>query len=238
MTKRQLIDEIVAMNQTAEPSFLARFDDAELSEYLTHLNRSRMPRLTGDARKYEKYFLNCPTIGSESPAKRTVRTNTPMESPSPISVTPDDHEEGILPEERRALTSIQTEAEQETTIEEPHASIHEVEPLFEEESAPADENRPVKTEISRPVCRENTVFEAEEVIEASEEDSGEIAEEPLEEYEIDMDESFETSEETAVVEEPSHSEETAPAAVSGWNANVRNDSPFAARKDEPESWLF
>lgn len=44
MTKRQLIDQILSLNETAEPGFLAQFQDRELDEYLAHLTRARMPR--------------------------------------------------------------------------------------------------------------------------------------------------------------------------------------------------
>lgn len=64
MTKRQLIDEIVSLNSTAEPGFLAKFDDGELDEYLRHLQRARTPRLSGDPRRYDRYFVNCPTISA------------------------------------------------------------------------------------------------------------------------------------------------------------------------------
>ena len=56
MTKRQLIDEILERNTTADVEFLARFDDSELDDYLTNLRRLQTPRLTGDASRYEKYF--------------------------------------------------------------------------------------------------------------------------------------------------------------------------------------
>ena len=36
MTKRQLIDDIRKINTTAEPHFLAQFDDAALKQYLEH----------------------------------------------------------------------------------------------------------------------------------------------------------------------------------------------------------
>ena len=63
MTKRQLIDEIVGINRTAEPRFLARFDDEELGQYLDHLRRAQTPRLSGDPHRYDKYFRNLPTVG-------------------------------------------------------------------------------------------------------------------------------------------------------------------------------
>jgi hypothetical protein len=57
MTKRQLIDEILERNSTADPGFLARFDDEDLDDYLTNLRRLQAPRLSGNAERYEKYFV-------------------------------------------------------------------------------------------------------------------------------------------------------------------------------------
>lgn len=37
MSKRQLIDDIRQYNTTAQPQFLAQFDDAALKQYLEHL---------------------------------------------------------------------------------------------------------------------------------------------------------------------------------------------------------
>jgi len=67
MTKRQLIDEIVTINQSAEPGFLANFDDSDLDEYLRHLRLAQRPHLSGDACRYDRYFKNCPTV----PASRS-----------------------------------------------------------------------------------------------------------------------------------------------------------------------
>lgn len=44
MTKRQLIDEIRSLNVTAEPGFLASFGEADLTEYLQHLQTARQRR--------------------------------------------------------------------------------------------------------------------------------------------------------------------------------------------------
>lgn len=62
MTKRQLIDEIVTLNQTAEPAFLAKFDPGELDEYLRHLRLAGTPRMRRGMGRYRKYFDNCPRI--------------------------------------------------------------------------------------------------------------------------------------------------------------------------------
>ncbi|HNX27419.1 MAG TPA: hypothetical protein PKK48_08440 [Phycisphaerae bacterium] len=57
MTKRQMIDEIMELNQSAQPEFLAMFDDEELDEYLSHLQWLTSPvQMTGDTSQYDKYF--------------------------------------------------------------------------------------------------------------------------------------------------------------------------------------
>ncbi len=40
MTKRQMIDEIMDLNPTAEPEFLAQFDGPDLREYLGKLRKA------------------------------------------------------------------------------------------------------------------------------------------------------------------------------------------------------
>ena len=56
MTKRQLIEEIITINHTAQPEFLARFEDTDLDQYLQHLRVLSKPRLSGDPNRYDKYF--------------------------------------------------------------------------------------------------------------------------------------------------------------------------------------
>ena len=67
MTKRQLVDEIVSINQSAKPGFLAKFDDVELDEYLQHLLLAQSPRLTGDPHRYDHYFAGCPAVAAAAP---------------------------------------------------------------------------------------------------------------------------------------------------------------------------
>ena len=45
MTKRQLIDDIRRYNTTAQPQFLAQFDDEALQQYLEHLEQARKKHL-------------------------------------------------------------------------------------------------------------------------------------------------------------------------------------------------
>lgn len=73
MTKRELIDQIVSENQTAEPGFLAQFSDEQLQEYLAHLKWLRQPRLSGNPSRFDHYFHNCPTVPA-APGTRPWRT--------------------------------------------------------------------------------------------------------------------------------------------------------------------
>ena len=45
MNKRQLIDGIRQLNQTAQPEFLAQFDEDALGQYLRHLASAQEKRL-------------------------------------------------------------------------------------------------------------------------------------------------------------------------------------------------
>ena len=45
MNKRQLIDAVRQLNQTAQPEFLAQFDDDALRQYLDHLQSAFDKRL-------------------------------------------------------------------------------------------------------------------------------------------------------------------------------------------------
>jgi hypothetical protein len=75
MTKRQIIDEIMVFNRSAEPEFLSRFSDEELSEYLEHLRVLRIPRLQGDPRRYDRYFQNCPPQRSRPAGSPEIRSD-------------------------------------------------------------------------------------------------------------------------------------------------------------------
>lgn len=59
MNKRQLIDDIRRFNTTAEPQFLAQFDEAALQQYLNHLEgaRKKHVRVAGWARRNVKLRL-------------------------------------------------------------------------------------------------------------------------------------------------------------------------------------
>ncbi|MFW6155275.1 MAG: hypothetical protein ACOC95_08665 [Planctomycetota bacterium] len=79
MTKRQLIDEILLLNRSAKPDFLAQFDPEELEAYLRHLQLARSPRLSATHGQYARYFENVPTITAGAPA-----------APQPSAVSTDE----------------------------------------------------------------------------------------------------------------------------------------------------
>ena len=56
MNKRQLIDDIRKHNATAQPQFLAQFDEAALRQYLEHLESAKLarPKVRGWARRQSK----------------------------------------------------------------------------------------------------------------------------------------------------------------------------------------
>jgi hypothetical protein len=45
MSKRQLIDDIRRYNNTAQPTFLAQFEEPALKQYLEHLESARLKHL-------------------------------------------------------------------------------------------------------------------------------------------------------------------------------------------------
>lgn len=59
MNKRQLIDDIRKYNETAQPDFLAQFDEDALRQYLSHLEaaRNKQVRTMGWVRRGPKLRL-------------------------------------------------------------------------------------------------------------------------------------------------------------------------------------
>ena len=94
MTKRQLIDQIITVNRSAQPGFLARFDDEDLRDYLDHLMAVRQPRLAGETHRYEKYFT------APQAATATAVLEAP-EQEDQDDLRPDDADE--TPSQRDAL---------------------------------------------------------------------------------------------------------------------------------------
>jgi len=84
MTKRQLIDEIIALNRSARPGFLAQFDDGQLRVYLQHLRVVQIPRVQRDPRRYERYFVGLEPAGAAGTAESdTAVVTAPAASDAP-----------------------------------------------------------------------------------------------------------------------------------------------------------
>lgn len=89
MTKRQIIDEIITINQSAKPEFLAEFEDTELDRYLEHLQVIGTPRLSGDPHRFDKYFEDLPTI----PAPQRTEAVAVLEDDDLPDLIPEDFPE-------------------------------------------------------------------------------------------------------------------------------------------------
>ncbi len=97
MTKRQLIDQIIEENTTADPGFLAMFEPAELGAYLSHLRQARLPRLAGDPHRFDHYFENAPKIHWQPAERMSVAAAEPDDLPADTGGDPEDQpaDEGL-----------------------------------------------------------------------------------------------------------------------------------------------
>lgn len=77
MTKRQLIDQILQVNSTADPGFLARFEPDELDAYLRHLREARLPRLAGDPHRFDHYFRDAAKVAYQPLSEQAVAVAEP-----------------------------------------------------------------------------------------------------------------------------------------------------------------
>ena len=142
MTKRELIDKIIAVNKSASPSFLARFDDVQLDEYLAHLRILETPRLSGSAQRYEKYFQNCPTIHAPRPLWRT--DSTPVEE-----ITTDDFD-GAEEEFQDELAEELADGLVDDFIEEPVGPAEREQLYADSEDVEHDEGQELPAETGLP----------------------------------------------------------------------------------------
>jgi hypothetical protein len=234
MTKRELIDKIISINPSASATFLARFDDVELDEYLAHLRVLETPRLSGHPERYEKYFRNCPTIPNSRPKWRTDSERIEeiaadgLDGPEALEALeimdePDDVEEppeepadelaqepgdlSVSPAERQQLFADPVEPEPPEE-DDPEPDLPEELPeelLIGDE---ADEPEPAVAETPQPAA------DAED--DAEDADEADLAEAPAEE-----------------LPQPARS------AVARATAGKRNAKrPSADSQEDAESWLY
>ena len=91
MTKRQLIDQIVARNHSAHPGFLAQFEDYDLKDYLDHLCSVQQSCLIGNPHRYDKYFQT-----SSNVATMPVRTDQVQQDwTQPYEDIENDHDDEV-----------------------------------------------------------------------------------------------------------------------------------------------
>ncbi len=101
MTKRELIDQILTENPTAEPAFLAQFSDEQLRDYLAHLKQIKQPRLSGNPSRFDRYFRHSPPVSppiaparwrredDDSKPSPSERSDLSVHSPPPAGFKPD-----------------------------------------------------------------------------------------------------------------------------------------------------
>ena len=117
MTKRELINQILTENQTAEPAFLAQFSDEQLRDYLSHLQGAGQPKMSGNAARFERYFRNCPKA-PVPPSERRWRSD----GDSPTASAPeglDPPAPAVLPSAFRARQHLPLQPPMPAVVEEP-----------------------------------------------------------------------------------------------------------------------
>ena len=78
MTKRQLIDQIMELNRSAQPGFLSQFSDGQLGQYLGKLRQVFPPPRP---RRPRRRTIQVPIVG---------RTPRPCPQPAPVPVAAED----------------------------------------------------------------------------------------------------------------------------------------------------
>jgi len=115
MTKRDLINEIRIINRSAQPEFLASFNEDDLVEYLEHLKIMSLPIITGDSSRYQKYF--------ETPQK--VKVNTGVQTDTPRLMNKSQWRQALL--ELQTVVSVDEEMRKINNCTEPIADNIQVE---------------------------------------------------------------------------------------------------------------
>jgi hypothetical protein len=209
MTKRQVIDEIVAINSSAPPAFLARFSEAELEAYLRHLQLARTPRRAGSWRQYGTYFQESPP----APVRNV--------QPQYVHEPPADADAATAPSATENADPYEPAEPAPQVREEPHPRpVRPVQtPLF---------RQPVKEE--EPLAALTDDDPPEDDVPAAELDDCDAVPEPQDPPETD---------DVAEPDETPHEQqpEEELAAVTG-QADSTGDSSFNQGKEESETVLF
>jgi hypothetical protein len=212
MTKRQVIDEIVAINNSAPPAFLARFSEAELEAYLRHLHLARTPRLSGSWRQYGAYSQESPPAPVRNVQPQYVH-EPPAEADAATAPAATENADAYEPAEP-ADPAPQVKEEPQTRPAQPVQT-----PLF---------RQPVKED--EPLAALTDDDPPEDDIPAAEPDDCDAVPEPQEPPEAD---DFSAPDETPHEEQP----EEELAAVTA-QTDAAGDSSYNQGKEESETVLF
>lgn len=82
MSKTELIEEIVAINHTAERNFLDRFDEIALDEYLNHLLASQNISAGGESRAAERQVVACAAWQADQVESAAATATAVMDAPA------------------------------------------------------------------------------------------------------------------------------------------------------------
>lgn len=230
MTKRQLIDEIVSINQSAQPGFLARFGDGELNEYLRHLHLTRTPRLSGDRRRYEKYFPGA--SAAEAPAA----PEAPQDSA------------GLTSEEKRTLFAVPEPADQtepapaepqprdDAPVQEPAAE--EETPIEDSTVDGLDDGDDADTDKEAYDDRDPQPADDSPGREQSKSPADVEDESPADEEPAEVEPDSSAGDEPAEPDRDSTDEELETAGAAADRGRSSEKSSFAGNQEETESFLF
>jgi hypothetical protein len=221
MTKRELIDEILTINQSARPGFLSRFTDGQLDEYLAHLRVLARPRLSGDPARYERYFRNCPTIRVPLPqwrqtAEHTEDLDAADLADGPMDGLEDDFDGAPGPAADYAELDVQPAERQQLYVE--PDDLDEEDDDARAEAEEFGEELPARATVALAGPQpDDEDYEEEEVLLA-----------PAEPTAADLDPEDESETDPDSADRPAEALAVAQSAGPG----------FAGKDDEPEAWLY
>lgn len=254
MTKRQLIDEIVSLNSTAQPAFLARFEDMDLSEYLQHLKNARTPRLSGDPHRYDKYFhaaqdasyppanygMDCDLAGTDTQERAALLGQSPAEPEMQSNDTP-----SVAAEQAQA--QVEQEVDAQAQIEDASAAVATaVEEDPNDAFLPGQDDSGEQYPCDDFQQDEPTADAAIEPEAPATEQALPAVEAPAVAAEVPTTDTPAAAEAPAVEEtpavaspsEPVAQNQEAPAEAPAEAENKTARKPFAEVQEESQSWLF
>jgi len=132
MTKRQYVDEILRINRSAKPEFLAKFSEEDLAEYFRHLGVAAVPRES----LYRRGSRRPATSKSWLPTGPAEKPEPPDEPPArPVKYRQTDPDELADPAEQAEQAELADPVEL-TELAEQAELVEQAEPV--EQADPAE----------------------------------------------------------------------------------------------------